>query len=54
VQQYKPGDRIGGESNVLNVFGGEKHSDRGVVYLVQNREIPKPIPMMGNAEALER
>jgi serine/threonine protein kinase/thioredoxin-like negative regulator of GroEL len=43
VQQYKPGDRIGGEFTVLNVFGGEKQSGMGVVYLVQNREFPKPI-----------
>lgn len=43
IQQYKPGDRIGGEYTVLKVFGGENQSGMGVVYLVQNREIPKPI-----------
>ena len=43
MQQYKPGDRIGGEYTVIKVFGGEKKSGMGVVYLVQNREIPKPI-----------
>jgi serine/threonine protein kinase/thioredoxin-like negative regulator of GroEL len=43
MQQYKPGDRIGGEYTVLKVFGGEKQSGMGVVYLVQNREIPRPI-----------
>jgi serine/threonine protein kinase/thioredoxin-like negative regulator of GroEL len=43
MQQYKPGERIGGEYTVLKVFGGEKQSGMGVVYLVQSREIPKPI-----------
>ena len=43
MQQYKPGDRIGGEYTVLKVFGGEKQSGMGVVYLVQNPEIPKPV-----------
>lgn len=43
MQQYKPGDRIGGEYTVLKVFGGEKRSGMGVVYLVHNREIPKPV-----------
>jgi serine/threonine protein kinase len=43
MQQYKPGDRIGGEYTVLKVFGGKKQSGMGVVYLVQNREIPKPV-----------
>lgn len=43
MQQYKPGDRIGGEYTVLKVFGGEKQSGMGVVYLVQNREIPRPV-----------
>lgn len=43
MQQYKPGDRIGGEYAVLKVFGGEKQSGMGVVYLVHNREIPKPV-----------
>lgn len=43
MQQYKPGDRIGGEYTVLKVFGGDKQSGMGVVYLVQNREIPKPV-----------
>ena len=43
MQQYKPGDRIGGEYTVLKIFGGEKQSGMGVVYLVQSREIPKPV-----------
>ena len=43
MQQYKPGEWIGGEYTVLKVFGGEKQSGMGVVYLVQNREIPKPV-----------
>lgn len=43
MQQYKPGDRIGGEYTVLKVFGGRDQSGMGVVYLVQNREIPRPI-----------
>lgn len=43
MQQYKPGDRIGGEFAVLKVFGGENQSGMGVVYLVQDREFPKPI-----------
>jgi len=43
MQQYKTGDRIGGEYTVLKVFGGEKQSGMGVVYLVQNREVPKPV-----------
>lgn len=52
MEQYKPGDRIGGEFTVLNVFGGEKHSGMGVVYLVQNREIPKPIVLKTFQRAL--
>lgn len=43
MQQYKAGERIGGEYTVLKVFGGEKQSGMGIVYLVQNREIPKPV-----------
>jgi serine/threonine protein kinase len=43
MQQYKPGDRIGGEYTVLKVFGGENRSGMGVVYLVENREISEPI-----------
>lgn len=43
MHQYKPGDRIGGEYTVLKVFGGEKQSGMGVVYLVQNRELPRPV-----------
>lgn len=43
MEQYRPGDRIGGEYTVLDVFGGESRSGMGVVYLVQNREIPRPI-----------
>ena len=43
MQQYKPGERIGGEYPVLKVLGSEKQSGMGTVYLVENREIPKPI-----------
>ncbi len=43
TQQYKVNDQIGGEYTVLKVFGGEKLSGMGVVYLVQNRETPRPI-----------
>lgn len=43
MTQYKIGDQIGGEFTVLKVFGGENQSGMGVVYLVQNREIPRPI-----------
>ncbi len=43
MQQYKPGDRIGGEYAVLKVFGGDTQSGMGVVYLVRNRELPRPI-----------
>jgi serine/threonine protein kinase len=43
MQQYKPGDRIGGEYTVLKIFGGENRSGMGVVYLVENREISEPI-----------
>ena len=42
-KQYKKGDEIGGEYRVHDVFGGENASGMGVVYLVTNREIPKPI-----------
>lgn len=43
MRQYKPGDQIGGEYTVLNVFGGEGQSGMGVVYLVHNPELPRPI-----------
>lgn len=43
MHQYKPGDRIGGEYAVLKVFGGDTQSGMGVVYLVRNRELPRPI-----------
>ncbi|HKQ47721.1 MAG TPA: protein kinase [Phycisphaerae bacterium] len=43
MQQYKTGDEIGGEYTVLNVFGGANQSGMGVVYLVQDWEIPRPI-----------
>ncbi len=52
MQQYKPGDRIGGEYTVLKVFGGENQSGMGVVYLVQNREIPRPIVLKTFQRAL--
>ena len=54
MQQYKPGDRIGGEYTVLKVFGGENQSGMGVVYLVQSREIPKPIVLKTFQRALSR
>ena len=43
MNQYKQGEHIAGEYTVLKVFGGENKSGMGVVYLVQNREIPRPI-----------
>jgi len=43
MQQYNSGDLIGGEYTVLDVFGGENQSGMGVVYLVQSREIPRPV-----------
>src|ERR1039458_8531583 len=43
VQQYKPGERIGGEYEVQQVFGGKGQSGMGVVYLVASREISRPI-----------
>jgi serine/threonine protein kinase len=52
MQQYKPGDAIGGEFTVLEVFGGEKRSGMGVVYLVQNREIPIPIVLKSFQSAI--
>lgn len=45
MKQYKPGDQIGGEYEVLKVFGGENQSGMGVVYLVKNREAPIPFVM---------
>tara|TARA_R110002049_G_scaffold130820_1_gene289284 strand:+ start:21822 stop:23774 length:1953 start_codon:yes stop_codon:yes gene_type:complete len=42
MQQYKPGDQIGGEFKVLEVFGGVNESGMGVVYLVEHRESPFP------------
>lgn len=52
MQQYKAGDWIGGEYTVLKVFGGENQSGMGVVYLVQNREIPKPVVLKTFQQAL--
>ena len=43
MRQYKVGDQIGGEFTVLGIFGGENQSGMGVVYLVDNRELPRPI-----------
>lgn len=43
MEQFKPGDRIGGEYSVLKVFGGENRSGMGVVYLVKHRELAGPI-----------
>jgi serine/threonine protein kinase len=43
MQQYKSGERIAGEYSVLKVLGGEQQSGMGVVYLVQGREIPRPV-----------
>ena len=42
MRQYSPGEQIGGEYAVLDVFGGEGESGMGVVYLVDHREAPKP------------
>jgi len=41
-RQYKPGDWIAGEYQVLKVFGGAGKSGQGVVYLVEEREAPEP------------
>ena len=43
MKQYSPGDQIGGEYTVKDVFGGETKSGMGVVYLVQSRETPGPV-----------
>jgi serine/threonine protein kinase len=43
MQQYKPGERIGGEYTVLKVLDSGKQTGMGIVYLVENREIPEPI-----------
>jgi serine/threonine protein kinase len=40
--QYKVGDSIEGKYSVLKVFGGENQSGMGVVYLVEDRDAPKP------------
>ena len=42
IEQYKVGDKIGGELSVLKVFGGKDKSGMGVVYLVQDRETTFP------------
>ena len=52
MQQYAPGERIGGEFEVLEVFGGRDKSGMGVVYLVKNRELPLPI-VLKTAQDLE-
>ena len=38
MQQFKLGERIGGEYAVLKIFGGENQSGMGVVYLVRDDE----------------
>ena len=38
MQQFKLGERIGGEYAVLKIFGGENQSGMGVVYLVRDEE----------------
>jgi len=43
MKQYSPGDQIGGEYTVQDVFGGKTKSGMGVVYLVQSRETPGPV-----------
>lgn len=41
-KQFRPGEFIGGEYRVLNVFGGESESGMGVVYLVEDRSFHQP------------
>ena len=43
MRQYEPGSLIGGEFKVVKIFGGSGVSGMGVVYLVENRELPRPI-----------
>jgi hypothetical protein len=43
MRQFEPGSLIGGEFKVVRVFGGSGVSGMGVVYLVENRELCRPI-----------
>lgn len=42
MKQYEIGDKINGEYEVLNVFGGEGQSGMGVVYLVESKSYFEP------------
>ena len=42
MREYQRGESIGGEFEVLEVFGGRNRSGMGVVYLVRNRDVPFP------------
>ncbi len=42
MSQLRPGDVIGGEYHIKQVFGGEGLSGMGVVYLVEDRSAPFP------------
>ena len=42
VSQLRPGDVIGGEFLIKQVFGGEGQSGMGVVYLVESKKAPFP------------
>lgn len=41
--QYKPGDQIGGAYSVAKVFGGNRKSGMGIVYLARSRNDPFPV-----------
>lgn len=43
MKYYEKGEYIIGEFKVLDIFGGDGKSGMGVLYLVENRDIPTPI-----------
>jgi serine/threonine protein kinase len=57
-RQYEPGDLIAGAYRVVRVFGGAGASGMGVVYLVADREAPRPFILKecqaGDRELAER
>lgn len=53
MRTYEVGERIGGEYEVLDIYGGEGRSGMGVVYLVCARDAPKPFVMKTYQRALE-
>jgi serine/threonine protein kinase len=58
AREYGPGDLIAGAYRVRRVFGGAGASGMGVVYLVDEREAPKPLVLkacqMGDPVLIER